>query len=349
MWKAIVVVDLAIFAVAACLSSPVNAGAFRAGRYLEDNRDFGLRVGYGSVEEFEGLVEETTRKLYDVTGSYWKQDDAESFSLNDFGLDGPFPSFAVSMEKAWKYLTLQLDSTLLDLNASTVARRNYYIGVGDDIEFDGQSYDHMKIPKFTPFTVDMAGGTIEMHLAITPFTFMPADWFRVTPMLELGLFGFAGRYEIDAGPAQGVTQYQDPPVDFVVGGQASGVVGVGLPEGGGGLELRLGGDGAVNLVLQGHYTMMAYDGSTKYLTSSQHREKNVDMEHSNIRGRLLLEIPLRGSRSVVLGVQYQVVETEAFISSTATDPDEILEKQERFDKNVALYLESFHGLLGYTF
>ncbi len=41
-------------------------------------------------------------------------------------------------------------------------------------------------------------------------------------------------------------------------------------------------------------------------------------------------------------------EALAFISSTATDPDEILEKQERFDKEVEFGLTSMQALIGYT-
>jgi len=243
---------------------------------------------------------------------------------------------------------LQLDISVLEIESSSVASRNYYIGVSDSIEYEGESYDNMKIPEGTPFDFSIVGGTLDTKLMFTPFSLHLAEGLRFTPMLGIGIFGFVGDYEIDAGPAQGVVQYQDPPKDFVICGEASGTVGLGLPEYGGGAEIRIGTENSVNLVIQGHYLMCEYDGSTQFLTSSAHREKNVDMEHTNIRGRVYLEMPLKNSRSIMLGVQYQEIETEAFISSTATDPDEILALQERFDKEVEFGLTSMQALLGYT-
>jgi hypothetical protein len=304
-----------------------NSGVISGGRDLEDNRDFSFRLTFGQISDFNVAVEETTRKLYDVTGSYWKQDDAESYNLDDFNIDDSYFTMGFSLEKAWRLFTFQLDASLLNIESSTVAQRNYYISVGDSIEYNGQDYDNMRIAEGTPFDFDINGGSIDTKLFLTPFTFRPSDGFSITPLLGIGLFGFLGFYDIDAGPATGVYPYQDPIEYFVMGGEGSGTMGTGIPEYGGGAEMRFGSDGKVNLVFQGHYMICQYDGSTSFLVSSNHRAKNIDLDHTNVRGRLYLEIPLKNSRSITLGAQYQNIETTAFIESTATDPEEILEKQ----------------------
>ncbi len=327
--------------------STAEAGFLYGGRDLEDGRDFSIRGSVGRISDFNMMVQETTRRLYDVTGSYWKQDDAENYNLNDFNIDDEHATVGLSLEKAWRFFTFQFDASILEIESSTVARR-YYIGVGEDIDYQGKSYDRMQIPKYTPFDFEITGGTIDSKLLITPLTLRFGQGFRITPMLGIGLFGFAGQYEIDAGPVQGVKIYQDPPKEFAIGGQASGLMGLGIPEYGGGMEIRIGTPESANLVIQGHYMILEYDGSTEFLTSSAHREKNADIDHTNIRGRLYLEVPIKNSRSIMVGVQYQEVQSEAFISSTATDPEEILEKQERFDKEVEFGLMSMHAMLGWT-
>lgn len=334
--------------VGCVLVLPVHADFITGGRALDDGRDFSLRVSAGQISQFNVMVQETTRSLYDVTGSYWKQDDAENYSLNDFDIDDKHDTFGLSLEKAWRLFTLQIDTSIMKIESSSVARRNYYIGVGDSIEYEGKSYERMQIPKHTPFDFEITGGTIDTKLMLTPFTLHFGDGFQIAPMMGIGIFGFVGDYEIDAGPVQGVKTYQDPPKEFAIGGNASGLVGLAVPEYGGGLEIRIGGPDTANLVIQGHYTMLAYDGSTTMFTSSAHREKNIDLDHTNIRGRIYLEIPLKNSRSLMLGIEYQEVISEAFISSTATDPDEILEKQERFDKEVEFGLTSMRAMIGYT-
>ena len=339
---------LGVVFLGSAVAIPVEAGFLYGGRDLEDGRDFSLRGSVGQLSDFNMMVQETTRSLYDVTGSYWKQDDAENYNLNDFNIADEHNTVGLSLEKAWRFFTFQFDTSILKMESSTVARRNYYIGVGSSIEYEGESYDRMQIPKHTPFEFEITGGTIDTKLMFTPLTLRFGSGFRVTPMMGIGIFGFAGQYEIDAGPVQGVKEYQVPPKLFAIGGKADGIVGLGIPEYGGGIEIRMGTPDSANFVIQGHYTVLEYDGGTSFLTSSAHREKNAEIDHTNIRGRAYMEVPLINARSIMIGIQYQQVESEAFISSTATDPEEILEKQERFDKEVEFGLTSLHALLGYT-
>lgn len=326
--------------------SGLDAATLHGGRTLEDERDFGLRITAGQISDFNAIVQETTRSLYDVTGSYWKQDDAENYDLDDFNIDDNHGTIGLSLEKAWRFFTFQFDTSLMDIESSAIAHRNYYIGVGDAIEYQGQSYDRMQIPEGTPFDFSVMGGAIDTKLMGTPFSLQLGSGLTVTPMLGIGLFGFVGDYDIDAGPVEGVKTYQDPPKEFAIKGRSSGIVGLGLPEYGGGLEIRMGQPQHLNLVCQGHYMMLEYDGSSSFLTSSAHREKNVEIDHVNIRGRLYLEMPLNHSRYLMLGVQYQDVTSDGFISSTATDPETILEKQERFDKEVEFSMSALQAMVG---
>lgn len=50
-----------------------------------------------------------------------------------------------------------------------------------------------------------------------------------------------------------------------------------------------------------------------------------------------------------LGLQVQFVETEGTLTSQATDPEEILAKQERFDKEFTFQVDAVLATLGLTF
>jgi len=329
-------------------SGILHAGAFVAGHDLGEGRDLRFGISVGQITEFNGMVEETTRRLYDVTGSYWKQDTAESYNLDDFNLDDAYTTYGLTFETSWKYFTFQLNGSYMSISSDAVARRDYYLTVGS-VSFDGQEYDHLKIPAGSPFSYDFTGASIEANLLFTPFTFRPVDVFRVTPLLGIGLFGVVGQYEIDAGESTGIYPYQNPLEDFVVGGEADGPMGFGMPEYGGGLEFRLGHQDGVNLVIHGYYALFQYDGSTDWLTSADHREKNAEIDHQSARLRVYAEFPLSEGRSWLIGAQYHRIESEGMITSTATDPAEILAKQERFDKEFEFGMTMFNAMIGLTF
>ena len=76
-------------AALALISTSARAGV-EWGGCLVPGHNQNLRFTAGAVMNFEGMITETTRKLYDVTGHTWKQDGALSFSSSDFNLDGPY-------------------------------------------------------------------------------------------------------------------------------------------------------------------------------------------------------------------------------------------------------------------
>ena len=326
---------------------PARAGLEWGGR-VPDNRDGRLRLVAGAILHFEGIVTETTRKLYDVTGSTWKQADAETYDLDDFDLDGPYGVVGLSGEAAWRFFRLQFDTVFLNPSAQTTARRDYYLAVAEDIEYGGVRYDHLMIPSGTAFEVDLFGNVTELTLAFVPFGVVAGDVLRIHPELDLGVLAFGGYCEIDAGETTGTKQYQNPVEDFAIGGSSSGYVGLGTPQWGPGVDVRFGRAEGFGFDLQVHYLFFDYDGGTEFFTTAEHREKNADFSHRNFRVRGEFEFPLRRA-AVTLGVQVQLIETEGLISSTATDAEEILERQERFDKEFTFEMESVLATLGLAF
>ncbi|MDP6525381.1 MAG: hypothetical protein QGH15_14275 [Kiritimatiellia bacterium] len=338
-----------LFATTSLALNAAGGEIFSAGRPAGlESRDAGLRLRAGALFEFEGMVEETTRSFYDVTGQSYKQEDAETYDSDDFGMEDGYPMIGLSFENGARFLTFQFDFMLMNPDTEAVAKRNYYIGVSE-VEFDGVEYDHMKIEEGVPFSLDFFGGTVEMRGLFTPFTFSPSPSMQISPFLDLGLFMFLGYYDIDAGEATGIVQYQEPPEDFVVGGQADGFIGAGLPELGLGCEIRMGQPDDVNFVLQGHYSVCQYDGSSKYLTTSSGRDKDVDIDHVNARLRCSVEFPMQSGRCVTLGVEYQLIDMDVAITSQSDTEEEIIENRERFDKFAELKMQYAAAMLGLTF
>jgi hypothetical protein len=188
----------------------------------------------------------------------------------------------------------------------------------------------------------------ELVLRLIPFGFAVGESWSIDPSLEAGVLFFGGKYEIDAGPSTGTTQYQNPPEDFVVGGRATGYAGLVAPQWGPGLDVRFDGFAGARFLLQGHVLFFDYDGSTSFFTSADHREKNLDFSHRNYRLRGQIEWPSKRA-ALSLGVQLQWIEAEGTIESQATDSAEIIERRERFDKEFSFELETILLTLGATF
>ena len=337
----------AALAAWAVLLSSARAGVEWGGSF-PPGRAQHLRAMGGAVVAFEGMVAETTRKVYDVTGQTWMQDDAESFDTSDFDLDGTYGLFGLSCDAMWSFVGLQLDTAFFQPSTRSTARRDYYIAVGDDVDYQGRSYDHLMIPKGTTFDADLTGNLTELTLRLVPVGFKAGESLRINPSLELGILFFGGKYEIDAGETTGVKTYQNPPEDFAIGGSSSGYTILGAPQWGPGLDVRLGKADGLQVDLQVQYLFASYDGSTAWLTTADHREKHLDFDHENLRLRGQVEIPLQ-RLALTFGVQAQWIQTDGTASSTATDPDVILERQERFDKEFSFQMDSVMATVGIAF
>lgn len=337
---------LALFVLAA--GSAAARGGVEWGGSCPPGQRQQLRLHVGAATRFEGMIAETTRKFYDATGQTWKQDDAETYGTSDFDLDGPYGLFGLAGEAQGQFFGFRLETSFFQASTRTTARRDYYLGIGDDIEYGGRRYDHLMIPAGTPFEAELTGNMTELVLRLIPFGFAVGESWSIDPSLEAGVLFFGGKYEIDAGPSTGTTQYQNPPEDFVVGGRATGYAGLVAPQWGPGLDVRFDGFAGARFLLQGHVLFFDYDGSTSFFTSADHREKNLDFSHRNYRLRGQIEWPSKRA-ALSLGVQLQWIEAEGTVESQATDAEEIIERRERFDKEFSFELETILLTLGATF
>ena len=107
-----------------------------AGRVFDHDRANRLFLTVGQVGTLEGSVDETTRRLFTVTGQDAKQDNAESYSFDELGLDSSDLTFGLSYERLWRWVTLRLDGAYVRAEASGNAPRDLFIGVSD-VNFGG--------------------------------------------------------------------------------------------------------------------------------------------------------------------------------------------------------------------
>lgn len=340
---------LVMMIVTATVAGGVGAeGIVRGGRIVDPDRDFEIRSVVGSVTEMQGFVQETTRAFYDATDQQFKQDSAERFDLSDFDMDGGFLAVGLATENRWKYFTLQFELLFMNPKTETVAQRNYYIAV-DSVSFNGQELDNQQIPAGTPFKAEILGGLTQINGLFTPISIQTSESFRFTPWIGIGLFMFFGEYEIDAGEARGVVQYQFPPDNFVVGGKSDGYIGACLPELGIGGELLFGNDEGVNFAVQGHIATFQYEGSTSYFTTSSRRDKHADIDHVHGWLRASLEFPLESGRALSVGGKLDMIQSDVDIQSEPGSTEEIIARRERFDKRVNFEMTTATAFVGVTF
>ncbi len=335
--------------VALCcgLADAARAGV-GAGRGLEQDRNTRIGVAGGALLNLEGFVEETTRPLYYVTGNTYKL-NPESYDETDFNADSGYWLVGLEFEQTWKYVTFKTQVLAMNPQTDAVARRNYYLTVGE-INFDGEEYDHQKIPAGTPFTAELEGMMVGVDLLVTPLHVMFTETSRFTPWIGIGGFGILGSYEIDAGPATGTTVYQNPPKDFVVGGTSEGTVVGGLPELVLGGELVFGEKDWRHFGLQGQVGYFTYDGTDAYFSSRESEyDKNAEIEHWHFKARTYYDAPLANGTVLTLSLQFEQIDTEVEIRQTADTPEEILERQERYDKNVDFSASMLTGTLALAF
>lgn len=320
-----------------------------AGALPSWNRDSEWRLSAGSLAAVSGTVKETFRAYYEATGQRGKQALAESYDLDDFGVEAPYWTLGLHYGRQWDWLSFHWDFNFFDLSADATAKRNYYIGVGKDISYHGHDYDHLKIPAGKPFSIDFTGGLMDFTLSVTPFSLILDESIKITPSLDLGLVLVGGQYEIDAGEPRGTTVYQNPPVDFVVGGRSSSWIGAAAPMIGIGSEVRVVYENDVEWVTRGSLGVFSYDGSTKPFTSAGHREKNVDLSVFSLLLESGFVFPLNEKRALTLGARLQYLSIDAEVTSRERDTAAVIAARERFDKSADLDLVIISLALGLTY
>ncbi|MFH1037170.1 MAG: hypothetical protein V1789_00685 [PVC group bacterium] len=326
--------------------SSSGGDAFQWGRVQEDRKTFELDLTAGKMIRIEGSVEETIRPYYQQIG---QDTPGESYTLSELGLDGKKVTFGLHFEKQWKYLTLGFSGFYYHPSADTTALKDYYIGISDDIEYQGKKYEYMMIPEGRPFTADLKSVFCEVSLLVTPVTIIPLPNFEFVPSIYLGIAGVFGPYDIDAGPPTGTVVYEEPPRDYVVGGRSDGWTGAGIPGFGLGGELRIGPPDGLRLVVQGRYSLFRYDGSTDYIPISIRHEKNLNLDYDNFEGRAQMELPFSEKLDFVLGVSYLYVTIDADATATDKSPEEIEELREKYDKKIEFKMTELQGYVGLKF
>ena len=307
-----------------------------------------VRALLGAAYHFKGNVEETERKYYTRQGDPISKQGQESYDQDDFETDDLFWIAGLSFSGAWPWFRLQVDSVFMNPSIEATARRDYYLTLNDSISYRGRDYDHFMIPDGERFDAEFFGNMTELTLMFVPLSVTQEDWLEVTPSLELGILALGGKYDIDAGESRGVTTYQYPPEQFVVGGHVDDWAGIGVPQWGGGVQVWFGAADQVHLDLQAHYLFCLYNGSTSCFTTAKHRDKDLDLDHRNLRLRAELAFPQERVTWTV-GVQAQFITTDGTLESSETDPKKIEAAPERFDKVFAFELNTVLATIGIAF
>lgn len=335
--------------LAAIVAAAAAQAQIQLGGSPVENRDSQWRVSGGAIMKLDGSVDETFRAFYAASGQNAKQSAAESYDLDEFGVDCPYYTLGLHYNKDWNFWAFRWDMMFFTMSADATARRNYYIGLGDEISYGGKDYDHLKIPGGADFSVDFAGGMTDLMFSFTPVTLILGDSIKLIPSIDIGITAIIGEYKIDAGAPIGTTVYQNPPVDFVVKGSSSSMIGIGAPTAGAGLELRVGPDDGTQWVSKANLGYFAYDGSTTPFTSAEHREKNADVTFLSAMAETGFRFPLENGKAFSLGARLQMIKFEGDITSDEKNLDRILSMRERFDKSVDFELMSAMVFAGISF
>ena len=338
-----------LFAFAVLFASLSAQAQVVAGSLPSWNRDGEWRVTLGSLAAVDGSVHETFRAYYAATGQDAKQSLADSYDLSDFGVKAPYGTIGLHYGHQWDYLAFIWNFSYFDLDADATARRDYYIGVGSDIRYGGRDYDHLKIPNGQRFSVDFSGGMMDFTLSITPISFIYDESIKFTPCLDVGLVLVGGQYDIDAGFPRGTAVYQNPPVDFVVGGSSSSWIGAAAPMIGLGGEVRIIYENDVEWVSRGGLGMFAYSGSTKPFTSAGHREKEVDLTVFSLQLESGFVFPVTERSALTLGGRLQYLGIDAEIKSKEKSTADVIAARERFDKSADLDVLMLMLYVGLTY
>ena len=332
---------------AAALAVPALATGFYPGYDPDPDHPNRLTVSPGAILSLSGSVRETFRSFYAATGQNEKQALAESYDLGDFNVDPPYFTLGLNYDRRGQFFGFRANASFFSLSSHATAKRDYYLGVEDSISYKGRKYDHLKIPKGKDFSLELVGTAMDFVFDFTPFTFFFGDDIRLSPCIDLGLAVAGGRYEIDAGSPTGVAVYQNPPVDFVVGGTSSSFVGAPAPVIGGGLSLRVGDPELEDIVWTSRVNVdgFSYNGSTSFFSSS--RSKNADLDFLVVTAETSWLFPLDSGNQLSFGGRLRYMSLEGDITSKKKDVASIIAARERFDKSIdfdILFVELFVGL-----
>jgi len=319
-----------------------------SGRNLEDRHDFSIGLTIGSVFDLEGEIRETTRPLEEI-GGRTSGAPPEDYNWSELGFDDNFDSLGFYTEHRWRYVTLKFQFAYGNPEADSIADRDYYIGV-DEVSFEGADYEYMKIPRGTPFSGDIDLYTIDLGVNITPVSFVSDEYFvEFTPWVHIGMFAFITDYSIDAGPATGLTQYENPPRNYVVGGEATGMNGIVIPKIGVGGELRFAISDNSDVIIEANVNYLKFDGDTGDFGISSRNEKAVEIDFITLSTRALVEVAMSEDLDFFIGVEFLTMDADATVEAKDKPNEEIEALREKFDKDVEFSMNRINLLMGLNF
>lgn len=336
----------AVALVAAALATTPSAWGGVVGGVPENRRGSQLRAEGGALLDVSGTVNETFRAYYAATGRDQDQAKRESYDLDDFGIDRPYASFGLQYGHQGEVFGVRLELLYMGISADATAKRDYYVGLMDDVKYRGVNYEHMKIPKGCDFSTDFTGGMGDVMLTFSPFT-LEGDAVQFTPGVELGLVGIAGNYELDAGPATGTAVYQNPPVHFVVGGKSSSTVGIAAPMIGANATLTLGRLEGTRWETRGNFDVFAYDGSSKPFSSAREKDLDITFMSAGLESSLLF--PLSDGTELEIGAAVRMMNLDGSIKAKEKKKEKIIQAHERFDKDIDFDLMTGLLFIGFRF
>lgn len=339
---------LRILAAAIPLLTSQAVWGLEKGRSFDPERRLRLSVTLGEVSNIDGFATETTRRLFEVTGRP-QPDNVDSFSFDELGVDSSDTTMGISLEYLWKWVTLEFSGSFMRAEASGTATRDFFIGV-QEIDFEGRSYEYQVILEGTAYDADLDAALLGLRSSITPVTFGAQGPIQFIPCLHLGLFGFTGEFEVDAGLPVGIQQYENPVRDYVQNGRGQGDVTAFVPEIGVGGELQFAlGERqgrTTRLVLEGGYSIFDFQGETSDLGISARNEKDLDVDYDSINAGVFLEWPWTSGFDFVLGLEARQLQTDAESKAKDRDLEETLRLREKFDKDIHLELTTVNFLFG---
>ncbi len=343
---------LALMICAAAAPCLARAEFAAAGRVVDPDRSFTFQATVGDVREIKGGVTETTRRLFELEGRDPATFDPEGYTFEELGLTDSETTFGLAMEKNWRYFTLRGDLSYMRAEAGASPPRDFFIGV-DDINFQGRTYEYMKLEDGIPYDASLDAALISLRLQYTPFTLGAEHVVSFMPLFHIGFFAIAGTFEVSQGEAQRIQIYENPPREYVVGGTGEGTLGGFAPEIGIGGEFRvwLGRNrhGDRELAVQGTYAIFEYDGSSDALGISSRNEKDLDVEYEMLELRAMFYLPISAGSDLVVGAGYKTLSAEAESRSTAQTLGEAQQNREKFDKNIELELSIVNIFAGLRF
>jgi hypothetical protein len=322
----------------ALLCAPPAAHAAVWGRVIEAGFASRFTLNIGDASPIEGGVQETERPL-DEHRDTTNVQGPESFTFDELGLSESETTFGLSFEHQWKWVTFFLNATYMEASANGIAPRDLFIGV-KDVRFDGVDFNYQRVPAGTAYTSDIDLLTADFRLAITPVTFAPGGPVEFVPWIVLGLYTLGGQFDVDAGPALGVEEYENPPRLYVVGGSSEGEAAALAPEIGVGGELLFRVGERARLTLQGSYVFVDVAASTSDLGVSSRNEKDIDLDFEGYDFRLYYEHPLNDRLKLLIGGEYRRIVVDALAEAKDRPAEEVVEVREKFNKNVDLEIET---------